>query len=370
VIHTLVPALGAVAAAVGFQAEYTGKVAVSRGKEIAAATLQAAAEAELYLSRSERAKAIVPLCVAISANAAAFALVAPALVGELEANGIEASKLTEAYLVCPLFAGLAAAVAALAATESASLANDAISVGARRFASSDDVGRTWLSATEQISDSTQKTKEKWGSFVIGVLPSPALSVIVPGDLSFKAIVAAAVAAAQAAFSLAQAEYKLAAAVEAVALKSRAASLSDTYANQGARAGAILPFTSALTGLCAASTVAAVELLPIIPNVMTETVLCATFPAFGAMFSAAASIAKACAEIDAEAAKAAASTIAESRDVDDKNSNPITQTLQLIRLTLRTVEVQWDRFIYWIQNLGKKMDDASSSCNTKVPALGS
>ena len=38
-------------------------------------------------------------------------------------------------------------------------------------------------------------------------------------------------------------------------------VSDTYANQGARAGAILPFTSALSGLCAATTVAVVEALP-------------------------------------------------------------------------------------------------------------
>ena len=37
------------------------EVAVSRGKEIAAATLQAAAEAELLLAQAERQKAIIPL---------------------------------------------------------------------------------------------------------------------------------------------------------------------------------------------------------------------------------------------------------------------------------------------------------------------
>jgi len=39
------------------------------------------------------------------------------------------------------------------------------------------------------------------------------------------------------------------------LKARAAAVSDTFANQWARSGAILPFTSALGGLCAAATAA-------------------------------------------------------------------------------------------------------------------
>ena len=96
------------------------------------------------------------------------------------------------------------------------------------------------------------------SFVVGVLPAPALAILVPGPLSFRAIIAAATAAAQCAYSLASAEYNLAAAVESVAVKTRAAAIADTYANQGARAGSILPFTSALSGLSAAVTVAVVE----------------------------------------------------------------------------------------------------------------
>ena len=269
VVEVLVPSMSALAAAIGFSAEYAGKVAVSRGKEIAATTLQAAAEAELYLAQAERSKAIIPLCVGLSATLAAFALLAPALVGELVARGYGMQIATEVYLICPLFAVLAASVAALATQESGSLASRAIGVGARRFASSQDVGRTWLSATEQIAASSERTKQKWSSFSIGVLPAPLLAVICPGPLSFKAIVAAAVAAAQCAYSLATAEYTLAAAVESVALKSRAAAVSDTYANQGARAGAILPFTSALSGLCAATTVAVVEVLPLVPSTICD-----------------------------------------------------------------------------------------------------
>ena len=280
VVEVLVPSMSALAAAIGFSAEYAGKVAVSRGKEIAATTLQAAAEAELSLAQAERSKAIIPLCVGLSATLAAFALLAPALVGELVARGYGMQIATEVYLICPLFAVLAASVAALATQESGSLASRAIGVGARRFASSQDVGRTWLSATEQISASSERTKQKWSSFSIGVLPAPLLAVICPGPLSFKAIVAAAVAAAQCAYSLATAEYTLAAAVESVALKSRAAAVSDTYANQGARAGAILPFTSALSGLCAATTVAVVEVLPLVPSTIGESIVCVVFPAIG------------------------------------------------------------------------------------------
>ena len=57
-------------------------------------------------------------------------------------------------------------------------------------------------------------------------------------------------------------------------------MSDTYANHGARAGAILPFTSATASLCAATTVAVVELLPIIPSVLAQSLTMAAFPLAG------------------------------------------------------------------------------------------
>ena len=311
---------------------------MSKGKEIAATTLLAAAEAELYLAQAERAKAIIPLCVGLSAAAAAFALLAPTLAAELALRGFGMQFVTELYLICPIVSVLAAAVAALSSQETFSLAARATNVGARRFASSKDVARTWLSATEQISASAERSKQKWGSFSIGVLPAPALAVLCPGGLSFKAIIAAAVAAAQCAYSLATAEYTLASAVESVALKSRTAAVSDTYANQGARAGAILPFTSALSGLCAATTVAVVEVLPLIGSQIGEAALCVTFPALGALIAAAASISKARCEVDAEAATASATQLAET-DAGLQENNPIRATAELVRLTVRTLASQ-------------------------------
>lgn len=331
VVEVLVPSCAALVAAIGFSAEYIGKVAVSRGKEVAATTLQAAAEAELYLAQAERSKAIIPLCVGIGATTAAFALLAPALVADLAARGLGVAIATEIYLICPLLAVLAAAVAALAAQESATLANRAMGVGARRFASNQEVGRTWMSATEQITASTDKTKQKWVSFAVGVAPAPLLAILVPGTFSFKAIIAAAAAATQCAYSLARAEYTLSAAVESVALKSRSAAVSDTYANQGARAGAILPFTSALSGLAAATTVAVVEVLPLIGSPFGESIVCVIFPALGALIAAAASISKARCEVDANAATAAATELSGEKGIE---RNPFSATGELVRLTIK------------------------------------
>lgn len=67
------------------------------------------------------------------------------------------------------------------------------------------------------------------------------------------------------------EYTLAIATDAVAVKARIAAVADTYANQGARAGALLPFTSALAGLCVAAAAFIVEINPL---------LASAFPALG------------------------------------------------------------------------------------------
>lgn len=335
VVEVLVPSMAALSASVGFSAEYLGKVAVSRGKEIAAATLQASAEAEMLLAQSERQKAIIPFCVGIAATASALALVAPNLLTELASRKIIAGAqvFTEIYLVCPIFAVLAAAVAALAADEAVTLGANACGVGKRRFASADGVGRTWMSATEQITSSVERTEEKWRTFAIGVLPAPLLAVLIPGDLAFRAIVAASVAAAQAAYSLARAEYAVAIAIDAVAVKSRAAAVSDTYANQGARSGGILPFTSALSGLCAATTVAVVEVLPLIGSPLGEAFVCVSFPLFGALIAAAASISKARCVVDADAATYAATQLAGERG--KQPADPIRATIELVYLTIKS-----------------------------------
>lgn len=328
--------MSALSAAIGFSSEYAGKVEVARGKEVAAVTLQAAAEAEVYLAQAERTKAVVPLCVGIATTFSAFALLASEIFTEFATN-LGVQVVTEVYLFCPVIAVLAAAIASLATEESVLLCSRAVGVGARRFASSSDVGRTWLSATEQITSQTSKTRGKWQSFVFGVLPAPVFAVLAPGALNFKCIIAAAVAAAQAAYSLARVEYALARAVDAVALKSRCAAMSDTYANQGARAGAILPFTSALSGLCAALTVAVVEVVPFFDALAIQSAVSVTFPLLGAVIAAAASISKARCEVDATAATAVASQIASTpikASLGGSELAPFRSVAELIRLLLR------------------------------------
>lgn len=149
VVELLVPSMAALSAAIGISAEYTGKVAVAVGKEIASASIQAAAEAEGILAVAERTKAVLPLCVGIATTASAFALLTPTFVNELTSvYKVEIFK--EIFLLMPFVSVISAAVAALATAESNALASRAIGTGNRRFASSSSVGRSWLSATEQI----------------------------------------------------------------------------------------------------------------------------------------------------------------------------------------------------------------------------
>jgi len=339
--EVVAPAAAAFSAAIGIGAEYTGKVAVADGKEVAAATILCAAEAEGLLAKAERVKAVTPLCVGISATMATFALLAPVLIDTLSAS-LQIS--TEVYLLSPLVAVLAAAVASLALEETRSYTARAISVGNRRFAKSGLVGRTWLSTSEQIERNSQRTSERWQSFVYSVLPAPFIGTMIPGVLSTKAVIVAAIAAAQTAFFLSEAENALARATDAVALKARSAAVCDTYANQGARSAAILPFTSALSSLCAAATAALVE-LPFMEafqaiggpgGVVSQVILASIFPALSSLFAAAASVSKARCEVDAEAAIQAAATLAvEYNEGDDPVLRPFRGVGELIRLTAST-----------------------------------
>lgn len=334
------PVAAAFTAAVGIAAEYTGKVAVADGKEVAASAMQCAAEAEGFLANAERAKAITPLCVGVATVAATLALLVPVLLDTLNL-GNNQQLITEIYLLCPLVAVLAAAVGGLAVQEVRSFCNRAIGVGNRRFARSGLVGRTWLSSTELIERKCRATKNKWRTFSYSVLPAPLLGALIPGALPTKTIVVAALAAAESAYYLSRAEQLLARATDAVALKARSAAVCDTYANQGMRSAAILPFTSALSGLCAAATAAIVEIpfVEALANVgaiggALESITVTTFPAFSALFAAAASVSKARCELDAEAVMQAASTIAlpYENEEDDPVLRPIAGVRELIRLT--------------------------------------
>jgi hypothetical protein len=347
-----------VSAAIGIGAEYVGRVAVADGKEIAAATILCAAEAEGLLANAERAKAITPLCVAIGATATTFALLVPVILDSFQENIIN-----EVYLACPLISVLAAAVASLAIQETKVFCQRATTLGNRRFAKSGIVGRTWLSTSEQIAEKSVNNKSKWRSFCLSVLPAPIVGALVPGaSLPTKAIIIAAVAAAQSAYFLAGCEYSLARASDAVALKSRNAAVCDAYANQGARSAAILPFTSALSGLCAAATAAIVE-LPFLEalsatgtfsTLSTQMVVVTFFPFFSALFAAAASVSKARCEVQAEAATQAASTLAlayNDGDDDDPILHPFRGVLELIQLTFSSsIQEPLQRFARRVKSL--------------------
>ena len=149
VVEVLVPSMAALSASIAISAEYVGKVAVANGKEFAALAIQAAAESEILLAAAERTKAVLPLCVGIATTASFFALLAPSLAYELSSKtGI--ALINEVYLLCPLISVLAAAIAGLATQEAQGLANRAIGVGNRRFASSTSVGNTWMSGDDPV----------------------------------------------------------------------------------------------------------------------------------------------------------------------------------------------------------------------------
>lgn len=330
-VEVMAPATAAFSASIGIGAEYTGKVAVANGKEVAAAAIICAAESESWLARAERVKAITPLCVGIGATSAAFAIVFPQL----------AVLPMELYLLSPLVAVLSAAVASLATAESASLASTAISVGNRRFARSGQVGRTWLSVSEQIEKTSYSVVNRWKFFVYACIPAPLIGSIIPHvDLASKAIIIASIAAAQSAYFLAKAEYIIAKATEAVSLKAKSAAISDTYANLSAKSASILPFTSALSSASAAGAAAFVELIPFHSfPLFWECAIASAFPLISSVFATAASVSKERSVVDTEAAMQAASTLAldysEKTTLGKNTNNPIQLVLGLIKTSWRT-----------------------------------
>jgi len=106
----------------------------------------------------------------------------------------------------------------------------------------------------------------------------------------------------------------------------------SYANQGARNSAILPFTSALSAFCAAATAATVE-LPLLDLYGTagEVALVSAFPILSSAFAAAAAVSKARCEVDAEAAAQAASTLALEYDgMNGGGDDPVLRPFQAVK----------------------------------------
>jgi len=327
VCELLIPSCAAIVATVSVSSEYLGKTEVANAKEIAAVSLKAAAEAEEILSNAERAKAILPLCVGLSATASAFALLVPLLLEEIAlALGMPSLPVqaSAVFLVMPVISVLSAAVGALAEQETETLCSRAVGLGNRRFANANAVGQSWKSQNELILDGASRLQNKWTSFALNTLPAPLIALVIPGPISSKATAAAALAACQAALSLTQAEYHIARAVDAVAVKARTAAVADTYANQAARVGAILPFTSALSTLALAATVFVVEVQPFVATV---------FPLLGSLAAAAASVSKTAAEADAAAASVTVEVLGGFSD-DTFKEGPILNVRRKLRLVLK------------------------------------
>lgn len=297
--EVLIPACALLVAAIGVSAEYGGRVATANGKEVAALSLRSAAEAEALLASAERSKSVIPLTVGCSAAASVIALVVPALLDQL---GM--ARHTELMLVCPIASMFSSAVAALAELECVTWSKAAQNLGRRRFATRSNVGRSWQSQTEMVFNKDLRERQRWASFVWGISPAPLVALLVRGGLGFKAIVATASAAVQAAYYFASAENAVARATASVAIKARTAAVADTYANQASRISALLPFTSALAGLCAAVATVLVEVQPTVS---------AIFPTLGALCAAAASVSKACCQADAAAARTAVDELGFKRD---------------------------------------------------------
>jgi hypothetical protein len=168
---------------------------------------------------------------------------------------------TSLLLVCPGVSILAASVAVLAKGEAFVRCDRAQNLGRRRFATRENVGRTWRSTTELVVGLSNSEGSAWLGFARAIVAAPLIAALItPSDeFGAQAATAAAAAAVQAAYSLTLAEYRLARASESVAAKSRTAAVAEAYADQAKRANARIPYGSALAALCAAVCTLCVEM---------------------------------------------------------------------------------------------------------------
>ena len=98
---------------------------------------------------------------------------------------------------------------------------------------------------------------------------------------------------------------------------------------------VLPFTSALAGLCAAASAAVVEVMPLVSAVPTQSLMAVFFPMGSSLFAAAASVSKARCEVDAQAASSAASRGLVTDDEMDNEADPNKMVVELLTTTAKT-----------------------------------
>eukprot|EP00471_Norrisiella_sphaerica_P005475 CAMPEP_0184484190 /NCGR_PEP_ID=MMETSP0113_2-20130426/5898_1 /TAXON_ID=91329 /ORGANISM="Norrisiella sphaerica, Strain BC52" /LENGTH=526 /DNA_ID=CAMNT_0026865055 /DNA_START=176 /DNA_END=1756 /DNA_ORIENTATION=- len=282
ITEVLVPVAASIIAVCTTAAEFQGKDATADAKEVAAVALAQAARSEAYLSRAEKAKAVLPALVGISATAATLNLVFPAIM----AGGITVNPLLIG--TCPVVGTMAAAVAAIASVET--LASGYLALGkvsADRAISVKEAGSTDLRFKALRQRTIAVAKHVAPAFLIGLF--------MPGDFVFRCIVAAAASAVSVAYNLAKAETIVAEVTLKVAFISKAAAKADVFANKAASEAAILPFTSAIAGVSTALAAALVEVSPVLAGLI---------PLFGAVASGVAAAAAARADMDSTSTRLA------------------------------------------------------------------
>mmetsp|Transcript_40693 Transcript_40693/g.79267 ORF Transcript_40693/g.79267 Transcript_40693/m.79267 type:complete len:549 (+) Transcript_40693:72-1718(+) len=230
-------------------AECQGGKATAEAKEIACVALAKAARAEVYVSRAEKARAIIPYMIGVSASAATFNLIFPGLMKEIDVNPVFIA-------LWPIIATAAAAVSAGAVVETLAMGLQALG-----FSPPDRV----LSVREATTD--EKRLEVASQRLIPVLkatvPGIAVGALYPGAFVTKCILSSAVAAVTTAYAFAEAEAVCGECATRVANIAKASAKAEALANDALAQSAVLPFTSAIAGLALASTAAMVEIqLPI------------------------------------------------------------------------------------------------------------
>mmetsp|Transcript_28429 Transcript_28429/g.53258 ORF Transcript_28429/g.53258 Transcript_28429/m.53258 type:complete len:512 (-) Transcript_28429:259-1794(-) len=254
VTEVLVPTAASIIAVCTTAAEFRGKDSTSDAKEVAAVALARAAQAEAYLARAERAKAIIPAMVGVSATAATSCLIFPILA----AGGVAVSPILIGS--CPVVATAAAAYGALGKVET--LAEGLAALGKT------DPDRVLPSRVTNGPGVRRKVlKQRVAEVMKAIVPSIALAVFLPGEFTYRCVIAASVAAAQVAYSLAEAETICAEVTMKVTEISKAAAKADVFANRAAAESSVLPFTSAIGGVVAVLSAALVEFNPAVAGLV-------------------------------------------------------------------------------------------------------
>jgi len=288
--NLVVPSMTLIAALIGLLSEYTGKTAVCDSKEIAAIATAASAESEVNFAKGEKVCCALPLCLGLTTTTTVFSVILP-YIFEGIATLTKTHVIKELYVVLPVISVVGGVTALLASEQTVSLCGQAIGVGERRFSSAKKVGRTWLSLSQQVKRSQSNNNKKYFQLGFASALGPFIAAVCPGPISFKCFLLCATTACQCAYYLAIAEFAVARCTDALALKMRSAATSDSYANQGTAEGSILPFTSALGGICTAGATTVGIFLSTDENLIVKTAVCAAFPTLASLLAAAASVSK-------------------------------------------------------------------------------